>query len=110
RHTSFSRDWSSDVCSSDLYWAFVSDSLLLLLHVTTWPGARLDGRRPPAGHAPGWRVSMWVIVKLHLRRGYSLPVFHAVLRQISRLLPVFALLCHCSRSSRIVQPGCASAA
>src|SRR5690606_40646668 len=36
RHTSFSRDWSSDVCSSDLYKQEKSE-LLIRKHMATFP-------------------------------------------------------------------------
>src|SRR5690606_39876772 len=44
RHTSFSRDWSSDVCSSDLWLSEVIDHI---------PNEEIDGF---AIHAYGWNV------------------------------------------------------
>src|SRR5690606_40682603 len=54
RHTRFSRDWSSDVCSSDLYRDRTVDEIRDI-HV-----ARLeDGawRTLPAVHADNWKIA-----------------------------------------------------
>src|SRR5690606_39779474 len=38
RHTSFSRDWSSDVCSSDLKWLFTTFGLGIIFIVLQFNG------------------------------------------------------------------------
>src|SRR5690606_39441043 len=50
RHTRFSRDWSSDVCSSDLRWP---------ARVARWPPGRggAPGRRPHRSTPPARRRS-----------------------------------------------------
>src|SRR5690606_40685684 len=66
RHTRFSRDWSSDVCSSDL-------GLLRLVRLT---GGQLRGQRQPAsvahqmhfGAEPAAAVAQGVIERLRLVR------------------------------------------
>src|SRR5690554_7492353 len=55
RHTSCGRDWSSDVCSSDLVHAFASDPergsfLLMLLSITVLGSLMLYAFRAPVVH------------------------------------------------------------
>src|SRR5436309_14848657 len=58
RHTRFSRDWSSDVCSSDLCWAVA----LITVGITGWALVVWIGRYEPVEQnaaanrrATGWR-------------------------------------------------------
>src|SRR5690606_40283218 len=57
RHTSFSRDWSSDVCSSDLVGA----------------GRAVDGLLPAGEHALLLREPLGRLVRRLLNRGHHAP-------------------------------------
>src|SRR5690606_39277158 len=74
RHTSFSRDWSSDVCSSDLY------------RIKQHDGNRMQGKEPAPGliHAFGNEVGREILFE-------KFPVFKRVvplrIRHGSRIEP-----------------------
>src|SRR5690606_39849828 len=81
RHTSFSRDWSSDVCSSDLFFinvarggSVVTDALMKALNEGRLAGAGLDVVDPeplPADH-PLWK-SPRILFTPHISSRSDLP-------------------------------------
>src|SRR5690606_40876948 len=82
RHTRFSRDWSSDVCSSDLVGYALAGVLCCLLIVTIpfgvasfrmasyalWPFGRTLVRKPGAGTGSTIGNIIWIIVRSEERR------------------------------------------
>src|SRR5690606_40072288 len=64
RHTRFSRDWSSDVCSSDLRFALFADEAVLALHGAAVRAALPDAAicTVPSGEAAktlAWAERLW---------------------------------------------------
>src|SRR5690606_41111926 len=82
RHTRFSRDWSSDVCSSDLGCAFTPRLIVRVGHIRTFAALVSVASAAALGYPVAIEAMVWVV--LRLITGFCLAGLYLVVEKIGR--------------------------